>query len=228
MTKDKRAVSQRTNFPHAPTATATARDPQSAANTPLGGRRLVAAWVALAAVAVLALGLFVVSLPALYDQLVDPDEAVRVSLTQLGVSVNSYAAYRGALSVVFVLGYSVVAAVIAWRRPDDWMALFVSLFLLTFGTSVSLPLAGLSEVPAKLAPLYSFVSFLGWTSLSLFFYLFPDGRFVPRWMRLVAVLVIGLQIPMNFFPDSYFGPGAWHPALLAAVTLGIWGSAAYA
>ena len=228
MTKDKRAVSQRTKLPHAPTATAAARDPQNLARTRLGGPRLVAAWVALAAVAILALELFVVSLPALYNQLIDPDETVRASLTQLGISVSSYAVYRGALAVVFVLGYSAVAAVIAWRRPDDWMALFVSLFLLTFGTSVSLPLAGLSEVPATLAPLYSLVSFLGWTSLSLFFYLFPDGRFVPRWTWLVAILVIGLQVPMNFFPDAHFGSDAWHPAFLAAVTLGIWGSAAYA
>ena len=227
MTKDKRAVSQHTNLSHTPTATA-ARDPQSPARTRLGGRRLVAAWVALAAVAVLALGLFIVSLPALYNQLIRPSEDMRVSLTLLGVSVSSYAVYRVALAVVFVLGYSAVAAIIAWRRPADWMTLFISLFLLAFGTSVSLPLAGLSELPATLTPLYSLMSFLGWTSLSLFFYLFPDGRFVPRWTRLVAILVIGLQIPMNFFPDAYFGPSAWHPAFLAAVTLGIWGSAAYA
>ena len=38
--------------------------------------------------------------------------------------------------------------------------------------------------------------------MSLFFFLFPDGRFVPRWTRSLAVLVAALQIPLTFLPNA--------------------------
>ena len=36
----------------------------------------------------------------------------------------------------------------------------------------------------------------------IFFYLFPDGRFVPRWTRFLAVASALLFVPDIFFPDS--------------------------
>ena len=35
-----------------------------------------------------------------------------------------------------------------------------------------------------------------------FFYVFPDGRFVPRWTRWLAITIALLVIPDIFFPDS--------------------------
>src|SRR5215204_5555469 len=53
----------------------------------------------------------------------------------LGLSTGLYTAYGVALDVVFAAVYGAVAAAIFWRRPEDRMALFVSLALLTFGTT---------------------------------------------------------------------------------------------
>jgi len=56
----------------------------------------------------------------------------------------------------------------------------------------------------------------------LFFYLFPSGRFVPRWTRWLALLwgvaFFGLW---NFTP---FGPLSWPPLLFNAAVLAVWAS----
>jgi signal transduction histidine kinase len=36
----------------------------------------------------------------------------------------------------------------------------------------------------------------------LFLYLFPDGRFVPRWTRVTAILLVVVGLCFHFFPDS--------------------------
>jgi hypothetical protein len=72
----------------------------------------------------------------------------------------------------------------------------------------------------------SIVSFLGNTSLVLFFYLFPDGRFVPRWTRALAVAFVIGQIDEYFFPSSFL-PDIPDP-LNTAVVVGLLASIVYA
>jgi hypothetical protein len=43
----------------------------------------------------------------------------------------------------------------------------------------------------------------------LVLYLFPDGRFVPRWSRWFALALIALTVPNFFFPDSPLNWGQW-------------------
>jgi len=65
-----------------------------------------AAWVV---VAVVALGRFVISVPARYDHLAHPTAGVRDALAELGLSADGYALYNVALDAVFVSG-------LPWRR----------------------------------------------------------------------------------------------------------------
>lgn len=46
------------------------------------------------------------------------------------------------------------------------------------------------------------LAYMGQVSFLMFFYLFPDGRFVPRWARWVGVTWAVLQVPTVFFPGS--------------------------
>jgi hypothetical protein len=53
---------------------------------------------------------------------------------------------------------------------------------------------------------------LGWVSFSLLLYLFPDGRFVPCWTRLLAVFVVASNlfldaspVPISTFPPWMLG-----------------------
>jgi hypothetical protein len=110
---------------------------------PLRGRRLLLARVAWIVVAALALGLFIIGIPAEFTLLHFPCATVTCptgqlspsglhALEGLGLSLDSFAAYTVAMDALFAAVCTVVALLIFWRRSDDPMGLLVSLALLTF------------------------------------------------------------------------------------------------
>ena len=129
-------------------------------------------------------------------------EGVR-ALQDAGLSVHTYALLNVIVDKVFQLVWLVVGVLIFWRRSDDWMAVLVSLFLVTFGpiTVDSTDAEALiSSQPAWLLPV-SGVQIVGLVCSTLFFLLFPGGRFVPRWTRWLAVAFIA----RNLSEDSLSG-----------------------
>jgi hypothetical protein len=176
---------------------------------------LRAAWVVLA---ILVLGLDAAGIPYAYarykgvctrapevcfeDGLLTP-ESVR-ELGEFGLSPTFYAAYQGVgLETAFTLVCFAVAAVIFWRRSEERMALFTSFVLLIFGGAGA---AGTMRALAEAQPVFWFpVTLLDYASqvcFGIFFYLFPDGRFRPRWTRWAAVAAAVFFVPDIFFPDS--------------------------
>jgi hypothetical protein len=126
------------------------------------------------------------------------------TLQQSGVSPEFYAAYVGVgLSTFVTLVFFALAAVIFWRRSGDRMALFGSFMLLVFGGAA---ITGTMRDLAQAHPVFWFptelLNYIGQVSFGIFFYLFPDGRFVPRWTRWLAVASALLFVPDVFFPDS--------------------------
>jgi len=192
-------------------------------------------------VAALAVGLFIVGIPAEFTLLHVPCPAVTCSTGQLspsgvhalkglGLSLDSFAAYTVAMDVIFAAVCVTVALLIFWRKSDDRMGWLVSLALLTFGTATFVfTMEALGTLhPAWETPT-SFLHFLGAASFGLFLYLFPDGRFVPRWARWVALIWIGWQVPRYFFPEWYLNPSpyTWHVLVNTAIWLGALGTAIY-
>ena len=176
------------------------------------------------AVAFVALGSFVISVPARYTQLANPAAGVRAALAEMGLSAGGYALYNVTLDAVFVSGFAVVAIVIFWRRSDDPMALLVATMLVVWGPLNGLfvltPGATEGMYPALQATLGSLVTFIGYVAWMLFFYLFPSGRFVPRWTRWLTLLYgVGFFGLWNFTP---FGPPSWPPLLFNAAVLVVW------
>jgi signal transduction histidine kinase len=178
---------------------------------PLRGRSLILARTGWLVIAAFTLSLFVTGLPSEFATLGSVCKTGCVSgqlspgelraLHDLGLSTGLYAAYGAALDVVFAAVYGAVAAAIFWRRPDDRMALFVSIALLTFGTT-TFPNAASALAATHHAwwwP-FAFLNFLGSALFGLFLYVFPDGRFVPRWTRWVALAWIFWQLPRYWFP----------------------------
>jgi hypothetical protein len=179
------------------------------------------AWVA---VAVVALGQFVISVPARYDQLANPTARVGAALAELGLSTGGYALYNVALDTVFVSVFAAVAIVIFWRRSDDPMALLVATMLVVWGPLIGLfvltPSATAGRYPALEATLGLTLTYVGYMAWMLFFYLFPSGRFVPRWTRWLALLYgVGFFGLWTFTP---FGPPSWPPLLFNAALLVVW------
>ena len=199
------------------------RAPTSAAT--LHGRRLLLARATWVAVAVVTLGAFVAGVPVRYAQLAHPTEGVRLALAEVGISPGGYALYTIGFDAVFVSVFTAVAGVIFWRRSDDPMALLVATMLVIWGTLnglfVATPavIAGMNPILDAVLQLLTFVGYITWM---LFFYLFPSGRFVPRWTRWLAVIFgvffFGLW---NFTP---FGPLSWPTPLFIAAVLAVWGS----
>jgi signal transduction histidine kinase len=79
-----------------------------------------------------------------------------------------------------------VALLIFWRRPDDWMALLVSWVLLL--TPFSLVLSG------EDTPWQNLLTFLSMALFLALLFLFPDGRFFPQSTRRRFLLLLLLLV----------------------------------
>jgi hypothetical protein len=98
-----------------------------------------------------------------------------------------------------------VGAIIFFRRSDDRMALLTSLFLVSFGPVAVIPTAAytlISSQPAWWLPVRS-VEIVGNVCSVLFFFLFPGGKFVPRWTRWLAVAFITFQSSTSLFAGLF-------------------------
>jgi signal transduction histidine kinase len=137
----------------------------------------------------------------------------------------------GAVSLLAALVSLSLAGVIFWKKRHDSGALFVSFYLLAYGIIMAGPLEALNGFPSLFpgasVPAGLFLSIdqiLGLQGAlfipTLFlFYLFPDGRLVPRWTR-YAALVLLLIAPLFIHVTMV----EWLPAptLRATITFGVY------
>jgi signal transduction histidine kinase len=226
--------------PFASTPPEATPDQKSAPVEPLSGRSLILARATWIVVAALTLSFFAAGIPsefAMFRTVCQPacttgqlSPTGLQALRDFGLSLDFYAAYAVGLNVIFAVVYVAVAAVIFWRKPDDRMALFVSVALLTFGTATFPGTINTlaTEHSAWWWPV-AFLNFLGAASFGLFLFLFPDGRFVPRWTRWVALVWIAWQLPKYWFPSwASSDLNSWPGWLAAAVWLVALGTVLYA
>lgn len=138
--------------------------------------------------------------------LLSPEQAR--GLESLGFSLGFYAAYKVALEALFVLSFCVVATVIFWRCSYDRMALFAAIMLVAFGGNTFIDTHRALDLGSPIWWwLDTFMAVLGSAMLFLFFYLFPDGKFIPRWTRWAAlgwvvVNATGYLAPPTPLPDA--------------------------
>ena len=154
-------------------------------------------------------------------------------LHDAGFSLDFYATYVVIFQISCALIWFLVGLVIFWRKPDNWMALFVALFLVTYAAGIS----GTVDPLATFSPVWQWpvqsLGVLSTTSFGLFFYLFPDGRFTPRWTRWLADLWIATQVIfllfLSFlFPTVQLGLTAFSPLPWNILFFGFIGSMLFA
>ncbi|HSH78344.1 MAG TPA: GAF domain-containing protein, partial [Herpetosiphonaceae bacterium] len=205
--------------------------------SPLHVRRLGiarAAWVLLFA---LSLGAYAVALPAIYETArtvcVGPECAQwRLSpegasaLWDAGLPVDLYAALTLGLRVLSASAFFAVAALIFRRRSDERLPLWLSFFLLLQAPGSDVGALRLALPP--LALLGTLQEYLAMALLVPLFYLFPDGRWVPRWSRVPALLWVVFQFFYYFLPDSPLSGDSWPVLLQGTLFLGWFGSALFA
>jgi hypothetical protein len=139
-----------------------------------------------------------------------------------GLSINFIALYPIVLDSILSLGYWLVAAFLFWRKSDDRVALLAAVSLGTF------PIVFNTGLMSTLSSPWSFlahgISFLGTLCFGLFFYVFPGGHFVPRWMRWVFVVFLIYGVFNTFFPFSAFNPFYTFQVLNDLTLIGVIGS----
>jgi signal transduction histidine kinase len=229
------------NHPTPSAKAAVSHDAYDVADNHLRGHWLIFARAGWLVVAALTISLFVASIPIEFAQLqlgcptsycassggIAP---VELSLLEnLGISPGFFAAYGIALELIFASVYVVVAGLIFWRKSSDRQALFLSFTLLLFGTATqSYAMHALVEANPAWGQLVAVLHFLGSASFSLFLFIFPDGHFVPRWTRWVALIWIVWLLPRYWFPDwPPSGSDTWLAWPNLFVWLGALGSAVH-
>jgi len=140
------------------------------------------------------------------------------------VPPETFFVYLLTLRLAALTFFWLVALLIFWRRPDDWVALLVSGVLLLMPFSLFL---GRDDSP--------WVTLLTFLSLALFLFLlfvFPDGRFTPRsTQRRILLVIVLLTTPFlslalavifltEYGPDDQ-GYFAFLITLFAAMACGI-------
>lgn len=194
----------------------------------LRGPRLAVARLVSAALAVSAAGVSIFGLPALYGEFrtldnYDPAvrDVVRANLADLGLSVGFYAAYLLVCGLVLALACFAVAAIMFWRRSDEPMALFVAVLLSLLGATFSGSIGALGDLIPFWERLNGILNALSFAFVFLFFYLFPDGRFVPRWTRWLVLLLLAYAVPTVLFPESPASPENWPSLPYASLLAGL-------
>ncbi len=184
------------NTAHTPRPMTVSLEPQGAEQTRLHSHWLVLARFVWTTLIVLILAFFFANLPVYFAQLhticagsvcarwqLTPANAR--ALQNAGISVSLYAIFNLVLSLFSSLVWFAVAAFIAWRKSNDWLALLASLLLVSegavqFSGSLSTPL-GYSSTAWYIPTVFFLL--LESTLYLLVLSLFPNGRFVPGWMR---------------------------------------------
>src|SRR5215217_7818784 len=186
--------------------------------TTLRGRWLLIARAAWVIIAVLALCIFIASIPGYVSNLLTLGQAdwmdAPVEAPAGLVFVRDLVAVLGSIASALVC--LALACVLFWRKSDDWMIIFVSLYLLLYGTVMAGPLE------------WAEAFYPGWPSLAIdvfrspffatptiaLFVLFPDGRFVPRWTRWLILISIPVSVATLYLPLYYAA------ALLGTIVIG--------
>jgi hypothetical protein len=150
------------------------------------------------------------------------------SLQAAGVSLRFYALYDTLLSLLFVLPFWSIAAIIFWRRSVEPVALFVSFVLVMISILLIEAFSAVALLSPLLAVIVALVEAVGWVSFAILFYIFPDGRYIPSWTRVAASAWITLQALNLLATFTPFGLSWFSPGIQAVVLLVLFGSCLYA
>jgi hypothetical protein len=159
----------------------------------------------------LSLGLFVLSVPARYAELAQVarrastqlgagDDLLRSLLSQ-GVYAFTVLSLEVAFVLAFVLTFALICAAVVWHNSSDWRALFFSAVLVTYSVWVT-PTLDTLTLPFSVQTVADLTQAAGVLMAVSFFLLFPDGRFVPGWTRLIALGWAVYCLAWGLFPAA--------------------------
>ncbi len=138
------------------------------------------------------------------------------SLQVYGISMSFYSGILAVLLLIQFLAFFLAGCLLYVYGMRDRICLITSIMLIAAGTIMSISNPIIAQAP-HLKSIFNVESFAGELYL-FFFFLFPDGRFRPRWLIVPALIGLAGNIGGYLLPRSILDPVTW-PAVLRT---GIW------
>lgn len=198
----------------------------------LSGCWLLLSWAAWLSVVIPGIILSILSIPIMFAQIeqvctgaASDTTCLRPrdlqALEQWGLSPAFVATSDVVLFLVVFLVFIGLGTLLFWRKSAEPHTRFFGFCVVLAGIQFT----GLPNLLAVVPPVWwvpvSALFFLTSVCTILFVYLFPNGRFVPRWTRWAALAGILSNALVDFFPGSPFV--TW-PAAVVVLDLGLYGS----
>ncbi|MFN2195573.1 MAG: hypothetical protein ACK2UW_05555 [Anaerolineales bacterium] len=172
------------------------------AGTTLAGIRLQAARAGWWLICLLSISLFTLAVPLRYAQLLSDPYGFGPYLQQMGLSIRFFAAYGTGMDVLVALICYTTAIFTFLQRSDDWVILLVTQTIILITVGVLPVVEILPEAYPALQPVLIGLRILGLNSLTIMFFVFPNGQFYPRWTRWVALGIFIYTLSWLFLPAT--------------------------
>ncbi|MCW5861245.1 MAG: hypothetical protein KIS63_23305 [Caldilineales bacterium] len=159
--------------------------------------------------------------PVVYNgQVQYSNELVAQMAAVRGLSLSQYAAYRNIINGLMGLAPLVVAALIIWRARWQWFAWYTAFIIVFLGEYV---LAEQTQIAGYMSLTLFGANALYWFLVLLFFFLFPNGKAVPR----RAAWVVGALVIYHAFVQVGTVFAYVAPDLATQLNLPNWGTPAF-
>lgn len=152
------------------------------------------------------------------------------AMKSLGITAVAFQSYFLFWRIAAALAYLTLSLLLLWRRRDEWRVLLLAGFLTLLATAGTWfnPLwlwgahwLGTYTPLTFLLHADRLLTFLLYSGLVLFAFLFSDGRFVPRWSRWASGLFLLFIAGYAFFPNTNASWANWPSPLGVILVLGI-------
>jgi hypothetical protein len=177
-------------------------------------------WIA---VAVLVVGVWIAASSAQWRVYTARGAELQQALDRIGVSVDIYAASQIGIVLLTTGAFLLVGAILAWRAGQERVALFVAFLFLGIAGAPSNAVIALMPPPWQQCA--DLLGNLGWISIWILGYIFPDGRFVPRWSRWLVAAYVALfaaDFVIDGLLDSLLGFAAFLAVAVGALVAQIY------
>ena len=120
-------------------------------------------------------------------------------LMHFGLTDTFHIVYFMGLESVLAIAFAVTGLIVAWHRPATPMTFLTSVSLMLYGVTIPPPMHSLVvNLPPLPLPL-RVIRGIGLGLFVIFFYLFPNGKFAPRWSKSLALVVAAWSLAWPFY-----------------------------
>ena len=133
-----------------------------------------------------------------------------------GINISLYAGIITSIEVILYLTNLLIGIFIYVRKSNDWLAVFVSLMLITT-LQADLRRSIILVHPVLFWPL-TILGLLNSSLIIIFFFIFPTGSFRPRWTAVLAFVLIVFYLVFPVINGVSIVPQNW-VSILATIIL---------